>query len=168
MREGGITYIRAGGSYALCKCGGGVIGSDSEETSSGNGEARRGLYSLVSFSCNLSSQGLLAFPAFESWAGAGCLRIGGGGFFQSLVCVEDGWSKRCQVILPGVKLVHFPRVGEGLAVKLRVAEHLLELGVTEGALDGGVEILARRGGGDWANGGGWEGAGGGGGRGPRD
>ena len=46
-----------------------------------------------------------------------------------------------QLILVGPELFRFPTVWEGLGVQLGVAELLLELGVIEGAVDGGVDIF---------------------------
>jgi len=46
-----------------------------------------------------------------------------------------------QVILVGTEMFRLPRVWEGLGVQLGVAEHLQELGVVEGAVDGGVDVF---------------------------
>ena len=76
------------------------------------------------------------------------MRIGGGGSgSQSIVRVEGGWGKNRQVIMVGPELFCFPRVWEGLGVQLGVAEHLFELGVVAGVVDGGVDVSLERGGG---------------------
>jgi len=74
------------------------------------------------------------------------LRIGGGGGFRSVVWVEDGRCKNGQVVLSGTELFRFPRVGESLGVQLGVAEHLLQGGVIEGTVSGGVESVLSGGG----------------------
>jgi len=61
--------------------------------------------------------------------------------------VEGGRGENRQVILVGPELFRFPRVWEGLGVQLGVAEHFLELGVVERAVDGGVDIFLGWGGG---------------------
>ena len=73
----------------LSKGVGSGVGSGSAETSSGQGEGRRGFYLIVPISRYLCSQG--SFYSFLSfcWAGAGRLRIGGGGS-RSVVRVEGG------------------------------------------------------------------------------
>ena len=40
----------------------------------------------------------------------------------------------------GTELVRLPRVWERLGIQLSVAQHLFELGVVEGAVDGKVDI----------------------------
>ena len=62
------------------------------------------------------------------------MRIGGDGS-RSVVRVEGGRGKNTEVLLVGTELLRFPGVWEGLGVQLRVAEHLFELGVMEGAVD---------------------------------
>jgi len=72
---------------------------------------------------------------------------------RSVVRVEGGNGKDRQVILVGTELFRFPEVWVGFALQLGVAEHLLELAVVEGAVDGGVDVFMRWGGAGWANGG---------------
>ena len=57
--------------------------------------------------------------------------------------MEGGTGENEQVILVGTELFHFPKVWEGFGIQVGVAEHLFELGVVEGAMDGGVNILRR-------------------------
>ena len=72
------------------------------------------------------------------------MRIGGGGRGpRSVVQVEDGQGENRQVVLVGSELFCFPRVWEGFGVQLGVAEHFLEFGVVEGAVDGGVDVFLR-------------------------
>jgi len=61
--------------------------------------------------------------------------------------VEGGRGENRQVILFGPEVFHFPIVWEGLGVQLGVAEHLFELGVVAGVVDGGVDVSLERGGG---------------------
>ena len=61
--------------------------------------------------------------------------------------MEGGRGENRQVILFGPEVFHFPIVWEGLGVQLGVAEHLFELGVVAAAVDGGVGVLLRWGGG---------------------
>ena len=81
-------------------------------------------------------------------------RAGGGS--RSVVRVEGGRGENRQVILVGTELLRFPRVWEVFGVHLGVAEHLLELGVVERAVDGGVDVFPR-----WGEGrlGQWQGTG---------
>jgi len=55
--------------------------------------------------------------------------------------VEGGRGENRQVILVGTELLRLPRVWEGLGVQFGVAEHFLELGVVEGAVDRGVDVF---------------------------
>jgi len=61
--------------------------------------------------------------------------------------VEGGRGKNRQVILVGRELFCFPRVWEGIGVQLGVAKHFLELGLIEGAVDRGLAVSLRWGGG---------------------
>ena len=77
--------------------------------------------------------------------------------------MEGGRGKSGQIILSGLELLRLPRMWEGLGVvQFGVAEHLLELGVIEGAVGGGVNSVAGRGGRRLDPWGGWDGAQGGG------
>jgi len=57
--------------------------------------------------------------------------------------VEGGRGENGEVILVGTELFRFPRVWVGLGIRLGVAKHLFELGVLEGAVDGGVGVVLR-------------------------
>ena len=67
--------------------------------------------------------------------------------------MEGGQGENRQVILVGTELLRLPRVWEGLGVQFRVAEHLLELGVVEGAVDARVDVFQMWGGPGRGNGG---------------
>jgi len=71
--------------------------------------------------------------------------------------VEGGWGESRQVILVGPQLLYFPRVWEGVGVQLGGAEHFLEIGVVEGAVDGGSTFSWGGGGAARANEGGMKG-----------
>ena len=72
-----------------------------------------------------------------------------------MVRMVGGRGKNGEVILTGTELFHFPTVWEGLGIQLGVAEHWLEFGIVEGALDGGMGKSLRRGWrlGQWGEGG---------------
>ena len=72
--------------------------------------------------------------------------------------MEGGSGENGQVALIGVELFCLPGVWEGLGIQFGVGEHLLEFGVVKGAVERGVGILLRWGGG-WL--GQWGGMGGG-------
>ena len=55
--------------------------------------------------------------------------------------MEVGRGKNEQGILIGTELFRFPRVWEGLGIQLGVAQYLLEFGVVERAVDGGVDFF---------------------------
>ena len=123
---------------------GGGVRSGGDETSCGQGEGRRGFNLFVPISHYLCSRGPSRFLLPFTWAGAGHLPIGGGGCGpQSIARVERGRGENRQIILVGPELFRFPRMWEGLGIQLGVAEHFLELGVVERALDRGVGIFVR-------------------------
>jgi len=94
LGEGGSSYVGEGGSYVLSKGKGSGVGSGGEETSGGQGEGRRGFDLVVPVSRYLCSRGsFCSFPSF-CCAGAGRLRIrGGGGHPRSVVRVECGMGE---------------------------------------------------------------------------
>ena len=57
--------------------------------------------------------------------------------------MEGGRGKNGQVVLVGTELFRLRTVWEGLGVQLRVADHFLEFGVVECAMDSGVDVLMR-------------------------
>ena len=68
------------------------------------------------------------------------MRIGGGRSW-CVVRVEGGRGKNGLLILIGMELLSFPQVWVGLGIQLSVAEHRLEFGVVEWAMDGGVDVF---------------------------